>query len=313
MSYFTELHTLNNIFSLLLVALIITIFEICFFYIIMVPRIRTNVNQNINNISNKFKNTNISINIRIDNLLTKIFIDNEELFNNINSSIKNEIINEIKKEIKNEIINEINNKINNKNEIIENEIIENEIIENEIIENEIIENEIIENDNDIIENFDETYVKNQRKYKPLFDKTVADEISNIIIKILEKNNIELNENYKDYIKKLVTMDFDSKILSVLYTLKHDEQHIIDINNNNTFIISFTVVIIILLLLKILYNNISLVNIKIGGGVDKKIYITSFIIIIFIILFLINFYFFGITYKYKGDEELLHFIFDNINL
>ena len=298
MSYFTELHTLNNIFSLLLVALIITIFEICFFYIIMVPRIRTNVNQNINNISNKFKNTNISINIRIDNLLTKIFIDNEELFNNINSSIKNEIINEIKKEIKNEIINEINNKINNKNEIIE---------------NEIIENEIIENDNDIIENFDETYVKNQRKYKPLFDKTVADEISNIIIKILEKNNIELNENYKDYIKKLVTMDFDSKILSVLYTLKHDEQHIIDINNNNTFIISFTVVIIILLLLKILYNNISLVNIKIGGGVDKKIYITSFIIIIFIILFLINFYFFGITYKYKGDEELLHFIFDNINL
>ena len=169
MSYFTELHTLNNIFSLLLVALIITIFEICFFYIIMVPRIRTNVNQNINNISNKFKNTNISINIRIDNLLTKIFIDNEELFNNINSSIKNEIINEIKKEIKNEIINEINNKINNKNEIIE---------------NEIIENEIIENDNDIIENFDETYVKNQRKYKPLFDKTVTDEISNIIIKIL---------------------------------------------------------------------------------------------------------------------------------
>jgi uncharacterized Tic20 family protein len=267
----------------------------------MVPRIRTNVNQNINNISNKFKNTNVSINIIIDNLLTKIFIDNEELFNNINSSIKNEIINQIKKEIKNEIINEINNQINNKNDIK---------IENDI-KNEN-ENEI-ENENDIIENFDETYVKNQRKYKPLFDKTVADEISNIIIKILEKNNIELNENYKDYIKKLVTMDFDSKISSVLYTLKHDEKHIIDNNNNNTMVISVTVVVIILLLLIILYNKINLVNINTGGGVDKKIYITSFIIIIFIILFLINFYFFGITYKYKGDEELLHFIFDNINL
>ena len=303
MSYLTELHTLNNIFSILLVALIITIFEICFFYIIMVPRIRSIVNNNINNISNKFKNKNLSINVRIDNLLTKIFIDNEEFLNKINSnSIKNEIINEIKNEIKNEIMNEINkNKI--KNEIIEN-------IDERIKDDIDIDNK---NDIDIIENFNENYIKNDRKFKPLFDKTIADEISTIIFKVLENNNIELDENYKDNIKKLVVMDFDNKISSILQTLKYDENHIIDNNNNNTFIISITVIIIILLLLKIFYNNISLLNIKTGGGVENKVYITSFIIIIIIILFLINFYFFGISHKYKDNDEILIYIFDNINL
>ena len=300
MSYFTELHTLNNIFSILLVALIITIFEICFFYIVMVPRIRSIVNNNINNISNKFKNTNLSINDRIDNLLTKIFIDNEEFLNKINS-------NSIKNEIKNEIINEIKNEINNK-------INKNKIIEDD---NEEVNEEVNDNNNnnniDIIENFNETYIKNKRKYKPLFDKTIADEISSIIIKVFEKNNIELDEKYKDYIKKLVVMDFDNKISSILHTLKYDENNIIDNNNNNTFIISITVIIIILLLLKIFYNNISLLNIETGGGVENKVYITSFIIIIIIILFLINFYFFGIAHKYKEDDELVFHIFNNIKL
>jgi hypothetical protein len=314
MSYFTKLHTLNNIFSILLVALIITIFEICFFYIIMVPRIRSIVNNNINNISNKFKNKNLSINVRIDNLLTKIFIDNQDLLNKINSeSIKNEI----KKEIKNEINNKKNEIFKNKNEII-NEIkneIKNEII-NEIkneVKNEVknkINNEK-NNKNKTIEYFND----NQRLYKPLFDKTIADEISTIIIKILQKNNIELDENYKDYIKKLVVIDFDYKILSILETLKYDEKHIIDNNNNNTFIISITVIIIILLLLKIFYNNISLLNIETGGGsgVENKVYITSFIIIVIIIIFLINFYFFGIAFNYKKNDEILFHIFNNIEL
>ena len=319
MSYFTELHTLNNIFSILLVALIITIFEICFFYIIMVPRIRDIVNTNINNISNKFKNTNLSINIIIDNLLTKIFIDNEELLNKINyKTIKNEL----KNEIKNEIMNEINKNKNyfknmildSKNKIeIENE---NEINNNKNkiknkIKNEIYENEIYENET--IEYFNVTNLKNQRKFKPLFDITVADEISSIIIKVLNNNNIEVNDKYKDYIKKLVITDFDSKILSLFYTLKHDENHVIDNNNNNTIIISIFVIIIILLLLKIFYNNISLLNINNGGGVENKVYISSFIIIIIIILFLVNFYFFGIAHKYKDDDEILNYIFDNINL
>ena len=321
MSYFTDLHTLNNIFGILLVALIITIFEICFFYIIMVPRIRGIVNNNINNISNKFKNTNLSINIIIDNILTKIFIDNEQLLNKINyKTIKNEL----KNEIKNEIMNEINkNKIYFKNMILDNKNkieIENEInnnknkIKNKINNkiNEINENEN-ENENETIENFDVTNLKNQRKFKPLFDITVADEISTIIIKVLKNNNIEISDKYKDYIKKLVITDFDSKILFLFNTLKYDENHIIDNNNNNTFIISIFVIIIILLLLKIFYNNISLLNINTGGGVENKVYVTSFIIIIIIILFLINFYFFGIAHKYKDNDEIQNFIFDNINL
>ena len=318
----SELHTLNNIFSLLFVALIITIFEIGFFYIILIPRIRGLANDAINEISNNLKNKlNISLNIIIDNILTQIFEKKEILYKTKSDEIKDQIKNEIIKEITKNINFETNtiNPDTNKDEInsgaIKNEIINkinsetNKINSDANKINNIIETKKI---NDIIENFNEN---NVRKYKPTIETTIYDEITLIIIKVLKNNNIEIDDDLKNYIKMLVITDFDNKILSILNTLKYDENHIININNNNTIVICVIIIFVLLILLKLLYNNISVQNINcgFGPGVKYKVYIASFIIIFNIIFFLINFYYFGITHKYKDENELIIHIFDKIKI
>jgi hypothetical protein len=318
----SELHTLNNIFSLLFVALIITIFEIGFFYIILIPRIRGLANDAINEISNNLKNKlNISLNIIIDNILTQIFEKKEILYKTKSDEIKDQIKNEIIKEITKNINFETNtiNPDTNKDEInsgaIKNEIINkinsetNKINSDANKINNIIETKKI---NDIIENFNEN---NVRKYKPTIETTIYDEITLIIIKVLKNNNIEIDNDLKNYIKMLVVTDFDNKILSILNTLKYDENHIININNDNTIVLSVIIIFVLLILLKLLYNNISLQNYNcgFGPGVKYKVYIASFIIIFNIIFFLLNFYYFGITHKYKGNNELIIHIFDKIKI
>lgn len=324
----SELHTLNNIFSLLFVALIITIFEIGFFYIILIPRIRGLANESIDKISNNLKNKlNISLNTIIDNILTQIFEKKEILYKTKSDEIKDQIKNEIIKEITKNINFETNtintNTDTNKDDItnkknlgaIKNEItnkINSETNKINTDTNKI--NNIIETNkiNDIIEKFNQD---NARKYKPTIEATIYDEITLIIIKVLKNNNIEIDDDLKNYIKMLVITDFDNKILSILNTLKYDENHIININNNNTIVLSVIIIFVLLILLKLLYNNISLQNINcgFGPGVKYKVYIASFIIIFNIIFFLLNFYYFGITHKYKGENELIIHIFDKIKI
>jgi len=320
----SELYTLNNIFSLLFVALIITIFEIGFFYIILIPRIRGLANDAINKISNNLKNKlNISLNNIIDNILTQIFEKKEILYKTKLSEDK------IKDQIKNEIIKEIKQNINLKTNTINTNTYKDKINSDANKINNIIDtnkdkinsdankiNNIIETNkdkiNDIIENFNEN---NVRKYKPTIETTIYDEITLIIIKVLKNNNIEIDNEFRNYIKMLVVTDFDNKILSILNTLKYDENHIININNNNTIVLSVIIILVLLILLKLLYNNISLQNENcgFGTGVKYKVYIASFIIIFNIIFFLLNFYYFGITHKYKQENELIIHIFDKIQI
>ena len=302
----SELYTLNNIFSLLFVALIITIFEIGFFYIILIPRIRGLANDAINKISNNLKNKlNISLNNIIDNILTQIFEKKEILYKTKLSEDK------IKDQIKNEIIKEIKQNINLKTNTINTNTYKDKINSDANKINNIIETNK-DKINDIIENFNEN---NVRKYKPTIETTIYDEITLIIIKVLKNNNIEIDNEFRNYIKMLVVTDFDNKILSILNTLKYDENHIININNNNTIVLSVIIILVLLILLKLLYNNISLQNENcgFGTGVKYKVYIASFIIIFNIIFFLLNFYYFGITHKYKQENELIIHIFDKIQI
>jgi hypothetical protein len=183
----------------------------------------------------------------------------------------------------------------------------------------------IKNDinNIIIEKFEQNEPNepktNSRRYAQEYINPVGKIVSDIIITVLQNNNINVNNNIKDYIRYLITIDFNNKISNIIDTLTHDENHIIDINNNNTIVICFIIIVFIVISLIFIYTLINFKNIKSGivsGGVESKVYITSAIIIFNIIFFLTNFYFFAQEFKYLGnvgDEELIVYLLDNIKI
>lgn len=268
-----KLNVLNGAFSLIFVALFLTIFEIILYYFIIVPQLKNIVNNNLDNICKILKNNKISLSVNkiVDDILTKIYEKkNFDIDINIDiNTIKNEIKNEIEKEIKQIILNEIK-QLNN------------------------------------IEKFEQN---NERKYYSEFNKPASDVLFENIIKILKKYNIEVDDNLINYIKIIIETNFDKKILNVINTLKRDEEHILKVNNSNTYVISCLIIFILLLLIVIVYNMIS--NARENKGVDLCTYIYSIITIFFIILFQINFYFFGQKYKYLGsfgnEELMVHFL------
>jgi hypothetical protein len=323
-SFFYEKDTLNNIFGILFVGLFVTIFEILLFYFIIINNLRTNIYNGIDTLSDSLKDMQILLNINdiIDKILIKIF-DNESILNSLNlkvikDNIKNEIKDNIKNEIKDNIKNEIIDKIKNeiKNEIKEMKDNDKNEIKNEIkkeIKDEIIEmkddgknylrNEIIEN----FKQFEQIEEVNTRKYNSVYNEPVGKKISEIIIKVLNDNNIKVDEKTSEYIEILITTDFNNKIYNILNTLKYDEKHTIDINNNNTKVISFLIVFILIILI-ILVSKI--IKIETKQVVESKVYITSIIIIICIVLFQINIFYFSKNYNYlgnRGNEEIIVYL------
>jgi hypothetical protein len=307
---FKHLDTLNNIYSILLVALIITLFEIGLFYYIILPQIRNKIFDGINQFSDSLKEYSdlLDINNTVDNVLSKIF-DNKDSLTKMNiTTIKNDIKNDIKNKM-DEIQINLNNKIN------EMEKIQNEI-NNEMEKNQ---DEMKKNQNKInnklIENFEQkTKKNNRRKYNQEYNKTIGDQLTETIVKVLKKNNINVSDDTSNYIKILVTMDFNDKTSNILDTLAYDENHIINVNNNNTKVICFLIIFVLLILLTLLYVLINFANMN--RGIKAKVYITSAIIFINIIFFLVNFYFMSLEYKYlggAGNEELVIFLLENIKI
>ena len=88
---FNNIETLNNLFSIILVAIFVAIFEIILYYFIIVPNLNNSITNGINKLSQVLIDNNINIiniNYIIDNILTQIF-DNDKILSEFN--IKNEI------------------------------------------------------------------------------------------------------------------------------------------------------------------------------------------------------------------------------
>lgn len=283
LNHLNELHTLNGFFSLIFVALFLTIFEICLYYIVIVPKLKNNINSNLNNVIAKLKNENISLSINkiIDDILSRLLnkLDNN---NNLQDDIKDIIRNEIRNEIRGTITKEIQDILKNSKKI---------------------------------EPFEKDVKIKNRKYSNEYDvtKDAFKTITNNITQILQSYNINVDENLQLYIEILLVTNFDKKIYNILSTLNNDEKHIIKMNNYNTYVIAFFIILNLLILLLFLYHLISSKNDN--NGVPGCVYLYSIITVFIIILFQINFYFFGINYNYlgsKGNEELIVFLLNKFN-
>lgn len=279
LKHLNELHTLNGFFSLIFVALFLTIFEICLYYIVIVPKLESNINSNLNNVIAKLKNKNISLSINkiIDDILSRLLnkLDNN---NNLQDDIKDMIRNEIRGAITKEI------------------------------------QDILKNSTKI-EPFEKDVKINNRKYSNEYDvtKDAFKTITNNITQILQSYNINVDENLQLYIEILLVTNFDKTIYNILSTLNNDEKHIIKMNNYNTYVIAFFIILNLLVLLLFLYHLISSKNDN--NGVPGCVYLYSIITVFIIILFQINFYFFGTNYYYlggEGDEELIVFLLNKFN-
>ena len=282
LKHLNELHTLNGFFSLIFVALFLTIFEICLYYIVIVPKLKKSINTNLNNVIANLKDRKISLSINniIDDMLTKILnkLDN----NNNNNNLQDDIKDIIRYEIRGTITKEIQDMLKNSKKI---------------------------------EPFEKDVKINNRKYFNEYDvtKDAFKTLTNKITKILENYNINVDVNLQLYIEILLVTNFDKKIYNILSTLNNDEKHIIKMNNYNTYVIAFFIVLSLFILLLFLHNLINSKNAN--NGVDRCVYLYSIITVFIIILFQINFYFFGNNYDYlggKGDEELIVFLLNKFN-
>ena len=280
LKHLNELHTLNGFFSLIFVALFLTIFEICLYYIVIVPKLKKNINTNLNNVIANLKDRKISLSINniIDDMLTKIL----NKLNNNNNNLQDDIKDIIRDEIRGTITKEIQDMLKNSKKI---------------------------------EPFEKDVKINNRKYSNEYDvtKDAFKTLTNKITKILENYNINVDVNLQLYIEILLVTNFDKKIYNILSTLNNDEKHIIKMNNYNTYVIAFFIILNLLILLLFLYHLISSKNDN--NGVHGCVYLYSIITVFIIILFQINFYFFGINYNYlgsKGNEELIVFLLNKFN-
>jgi hypothetical protein len=287
-NHLSDLKTLNAIFSMFLVALFVSIYEVMLYYYVVVPQLKNNINNNINNVCDILKNKNISLSINniVDKILTKIYESNEKIIINLQDKIINNIninVDNLKNDIKEMIIKEIKNDISNNLKI-----------------------EQFNQDNH--EQNDEEPIFVDREYTDRFNMPASEILFKSIVKVLNNNNIDVNENLYNYIKLIIETNVDKKIYNLLSTLNNDEKHIINISNDHTYVLTFFIIFTIILILIILYILIN--NKNSNKGVDKCVYLYSIIIIAAIITFQINFYFFGTKYKYLGsfgDEELMIFL------
>jgi hypothetical protein len=224
-----------------------------------------------------------------NNLLSGItYISNILRQLNINLSI-NSIVDDILDQILENNTNNLDNKINENIDNLKNEL------KNEI--RNTIKDEL-KNKNYIIEKFNEI---KQRRFKT--------SVINKIALILNKYNIKLDNNSIEYIKMIIDTNFDEKLVNILLTLDEEEKILIDLNNNSLQTICIIVVLTIIIIIYFIYLLIKKKN---PNGVNLCTYIYTFLVLLFIILFQINFYFFSKKYKYignLGEEEILFYLFN----